>query len=150
MINETKNTESSKKFVQCKDLVKIFFDGSNSVTALRGITHRFENGNIYVVFGPSGAGKTTFLSVLGGLELPTSGIINFNDKFTIDNQSQDLFYYRINNVSFIFQEPIFIPFLTVEENLKFFKNIRKENYSERIEWILKKTNLIDRRKHYPY
>lgn len=139
-----------KKIIKCNDIVKIYSNGSNSVTALRGITYKFENGNTYVIFGPSGAGKTTLLSILGGLELPSSGTINFNDKYKIDNESNNLFDFRIKNISFVFQEPIFIPFLNVIENIKFFAKHESENLKEKVDEILKKTNLIHRKNSYPY
>jgi len=139
-----------KKIIKCNDIVKIYSNGSNSVTALRGITYKFENGNTYVIFGPSGAGKTTLLSILGGLELPSSGTINFNDKYKIDNESNNLFDFRIKNISFVFQEPIFIPFLNVIENIKFFAKHESENLKEKVDEILKKANLIHRKNSYPY
>ena len=145
-LNHIKN----KKFIHCNDVVKIYSDGPISVTALRGINYKFESGNIYIIFGPSGSGKTTLLSILGGLQIPSSGIINVNNEFKIDNKSNDLFNFRINNVSFIFQEPIFIPFLNVIENLKFIFKNKKKNLNEKVNDVLKRTNLLHRKESYPY
>jgi len=150
MIKEEESLIITKKFIQCNDVVKIYVSGPNSVTALRGITFKFQGGNTYVIFGPSGAGKSTFLSIIGGLDLPSSGTINFNNQFSINNESIDLFDFRIKNISFIFQEPIFIPFLTVTENLKFFAKKRSERLKEKIDDVLGKTNLLKRKKAYPY
>ena len=150
MIKEEESCINPKKFIQCDDIVKIYVSGPNSVTALRGITFKFQGGNTYVIFGPSGAGKSTFLSIIGGLDLPSSGTINFNNQYSINNESIDLFDFRIKNISFIFQEPIFIPFLTVTENLKFFVKKRGERLKERIDDVLEKTNLLKRKKAYPY
>jgi len=140
----------NNKFIECHDIVKIYLSRSNSVTALRGISYKFENGKTYVIFGPSGAGKTTLLSCLGGLEIPSSGSINFNNRFKIDNESYDLFNFRITNVSFIFQNPLFIPFLNVVENIKFFGKKKGDFKKEKIEDVLKQTNLLHRKKFYPY
>lgn len=150
MIKEEESRIITKKFIQCDDIVKIYVSGSNSVTALRGITFKFQSGNTYVIFGPSGAGKSTFLSIIGGLDLPSSGTINFNNQFSINNENTDLFDFRIKNISFIFQEPIFIPFLTVTENLKFFAKRKGERLKEKINDVLEKTNLLKRKKAYPY
>ena len=150
MIKEEESRIIPKKFIQCDDIVKIYISGSNSVTALRGITFKFQSGNTYVIFGPSGAGKSTFLSIIGGLELLSSGTINFNNQFSINNENVDLFDFRIKNISFIFQEPIFIPFLTVTENIKFFAKRKGERLKEKINDVLEKTNLLKRKKAYPY
>ncbi len=150
-------TESKKEllgdinFVECQDIVKVYSEGPVSVPALRGVTHRFENGKIYVIFGPSGSGKTTLLSILGGLLLPSAGTVNFNDQFKITNKSKDLFDFRVNNVSFIFQEPIFIPFLNTIDNLKFVnRKYKGKELKQKIEEILKRTGLDHRKKSYPY
>jgi len=150
MIKEEESRIITKKFIQCDDIVKIYVSGSNSVTALRGITFKFQSGNTYVIFGPSGAGKSTFLSIIGGLDLPSSGTINFNNQFSINNENVDLFDFRIKNISFIFQEPIFIPFLTVTENIKFFARRKGERLKGKINDVLEKTNLLKRKKAYPY
>lgn len=150
MIEEEESRIFTKKFIQCDDIVKIYVSGSNSVTALRGINFKFQSGNTYVIFGPSGAGKSTLLSIIGGLDIPSSGIINFNNHFSINNESNDLFNFRIKNISFIFQEPIFIPFLTVTENIKFFAKRKGERLKEKITDVLEKTNLLKRKKAYPY
>ncbi len=150
MIKEEESRIITKKFIQCDDIVKIYVSGPNSVTALRGITFKFQSGNTYVIFGPSGSGKSTFLSIIGGLDLPSSGTINFDNQFSINNESINLFDFRIKNISFIFQEPIFIPFLTVTENIKFFAKKRDERLKEKIADVLEKTNLLKRKKAYPY
>lgn len=150
MIKEEESRIITKKFILCDDVVKIYVSGSNSVTALRGINFKFQSGNTYVIFGPSGAGKSTLLSIIGGLDIPSSGIINFNNQFSINNENNDLFDFRINNISFIFQEPIFIPFLTVTENIKFFAKRKGERLKEKINDVLEKTNLLKRKKAYPY
>lgn len=150
MIKEEESRIITKKFIQCDDIVKIYVSGSNSVTALRGINFKFQSGNTYVIFGPSGAGKSTLLSIIGGLDLPSSGIVNFDNQISINNESIDLFDFRIKNISFIFQEPIFIPFLTVTENIKFFAKRKGERLKEKIKDVLEKTNLLKRKKAYPY
>lgn len=141
---------NKKKYIKCNDIVKIYKNGTNSVTAIRGISYIFESGTIYVIFGPSGAGKTTLMSILGGLELPSSGTVNFNNSFTIFNESKNSFDFRIKNVSFIFQEPIFLPFLTVYENIKFFAKSKDQVPKERVNEVLETTNLIHRKSAYPY
>lgn len=150
MVETEEYQKLDNQFIQCEDIVKIFKSGSNSVTALRGINYRFESGNTYVIFGPSGAGKSTLLSILGGLELPSSGVINFDDKFKISNETDDLYNFRINNISYIFQEPIFIPFLNVMENVKFFVRNKQDKLKKNIENSLRKANILHKKNAYPY
>lgn len=145
-----RDQRNNKTILECEDIVKIYSSGPVSITALRGINFRFESGKIYVIFGPSGSGKTTFLSILGGLRIPSSGIVKLNNNFKIDRYSNDLFNYRKNNISFIFQEPIYIPFLNVIENIKFLSNKRESQFNEKVNYILKKVNLIARKDSYPY
>jgi ABC-type lipoprotein export system ATPase subunit len=143
--------EKEKKFLECEDIVKIYSEGAVSVPALRGVSYTFESGKIYVIFGPSGSGKTTLLSILGGLLTPSAGLVNYNDEVKITKESKDLFDYRIQNVSFIFQEPIFVPFLNTIENLKFVnRNYSKEELEEKIGEILIRTGLDHRKNSYPY
>lgn len=145
------------KRIECTDIVKVYTEGAVSVPALRGANHSFENGKIYVIFGPSGSGKTTFLSILGGMLTPTSGEVNFYDTFTIDSNTEDLFDFRINNISFIFQQPIFIPFLNVVDNILFVSQKTSNTNSKckkdalnSIDPILSRMGLDHRKDSFPY
>jgi ABC-type lipoprotein export system ATPase subunit len=145
------------KRIECSDIVKVYTEGTVSVPALRGANHSFENGKIYVIFGPSGSGKTTFLSILGGMLTPTSGEVNFYDMFTIDSNTEDLFDFRINNISFIFQQPIFIPFLNVADNILFVSqktsntpSKNKKDALNSIDTILSRMGLDHRKDSFPY
>ena len=142
-----------KNYIECKDIVKVYLNGPVSTTALRGINAKFESGNIYIIFGPSGSGKSTLLNIIGGLLNPTSGVIKFNideNEFEINRDTQDLFEYRKSHVSYIFQEPIFLSFLNVEENIRFIINSKKNNEKEKIKEVLEMTNLLHKIKSYPY
>lgn len=143
--------------IECSDIVKVYSEGSVSVPALRGVNHRFESGKIYVIFGPSGSGKTTFLSILGGLLTPTSGKAKFYDTFTIDRNIGDLFEFRVNNISFIFQQPIFIPFLNVVDNILFISQKTSQTSSKSkkdvlnsVDHILSRMGLDHRKNSFPY
>jgi len=82
---------------------------------LKGINAKFEQGKIYAILGESGGGKTTLLSLLGGLDEPTSGEIKLNGKKIT---SGDLLNYRKNDVAFIFQSFNLIDYLTPAENVR--------------------------------
>lgn len=95
------------------------------------------------VVGPTGCGKTTFLNCLTRIHQPSEG-----DLF-IDGEPADP---RKHNISFIFQEPSALPWLTVEENIAYglkIKKLPKDEINKRVEQIIKLMGLQDSRKKYP-
>jgi putative ABC transport system ATP-binding protein len=87
-----------------------------TVRALDGIRYEFEAGKLYAVVGKSGSGKTTLLSVMAGLDIPTSGTVEFGGRETgeIDRDR-----YRLEHVSVIYQSFNLFPLLTAIENVTF-------------------------------
>lgn len=81
---------------------------------LKGIDTQFESGKLYAILGESGGGKTTLLSLLGGLDEPTSGEIRWNKESILKNK----LVYRKNEVAFIFQNYNLIDYLTAAENVR--------------------------------
>lgn len=98
-----------------------------TVNAVRGITYGFETGMIYAVMGKSGCGKTTLLSLLGGLMLPTEGTVSVEGEAT---SALDRSRLRREKVSFIYQNYNLFPWLTVEENVTYPLVIRNQNRTE--------------------
>lgn len=82
---------------------------------LNQVSMQFEEGKFYTIVGSSGAGKTTFLSLLAGLDTPISGSVLYNGE---DIQQRGLNYHRKHNVSIVFQNYNLIDYLTTEENVK--------------------------------
>lgn len=81
---------------------------------LHGIRHTFRTGEVTAVTGPSGAGKTTMLSLISGLTSPTEGRVVYNGK---DLAKQDRYDYRSHDIGVIFQSFNLLPQLTVAENI---------------------------------
>ncbi|NEG88689.1 ABC transporter ATP-binding protein [Bifidobacterium aerophilum] len=81
---------------------------------LHGISHTFRTGEVYSITGPSGAGKTTMLSLISGLASPTEGRVVYNGK---DLAKQDRYDYRSHDIGVIFQSFNLLPQLTVAENI---------------------------------
>ena len=81
---------------------------------LRGVNAQMETGEMYAILGSSGCGKTTLLSLIGGLDSPTSGSINFNGK---DISQIGLENHRKKNIVFIFQSYNLIDYMTPQENV---------------------------------
>ncbi|OGC37277.1 hypothetical protein A2436_02440, partial [candidate division WS6 bacterium RIFOXYC1_FULL_33_9] len=109
-----------------------------------------EKGDLISVIGSSGSGKSTFLNILGGLDWNYTGDIIVDGK---DIKQYNQNFYRRFIVGTIFQQFYLIPSLTVEENIllptKFVKSMNKYELNKRLEYILKETELTDRRKYYP-
>lgn len=102
MILEVKNIDYAYKSQKTKKV-------------LNHVSMRFDEGKFYTIAGASGAGKTTFLSLLAGLDTPVSGHIFYNGE---DIQKRGLNYHRKHNVSIVFQNYNLIDYLTTEENVK--------------------------------
>ena len=104
---------------------EVFYEYRNSfqtVKAVNGISYNFESGRVYAVVGVSGSGKTTFLSLLAGLDIPTEGKIEFDGNATSDIDRDN---YRLNHVSVIYQNFNLFYHLTVLENAAYPLYVKK-------------------------
>lgn len=125
--------------VEVKDLTKRFGD----LLVLDHMNFDIKKNEFVCVVGPNGCGKTTFLNCLTRIHQPSEG-----DLF-IDGEPADP---RKHNISFIFQEPSALPWLTVEENIAYglkIKKLPKDEINKRVEQIIKLMGLQDSRKKYP-
>ncbi len=102
MVLEVKNVQYSYKSQKEKEILK-------------NVSMQFEEKKFYTIVGASGAGKTTFLSLLAGLDLPVRGTILYNGE---DIQEKGLNYHRKHHVSLVFQNYNLIDYLTTEENVR--------------------------------
>ncbi len=92
--------------------LKYTYNGGKSI--LRGVSGKLEQGKLYAILGSSGCGKTTLLSLLGGLDSPEDGQILFDGKNISETGLGD---HRRKHISFIFQSYNLIDYLTPEENV---------------------------------
>lgn len=99
--------------LELKDLSYRFSDSNTNI--LSQINYEFEKGKFYAVVGKSGAGKSTFLSLLAGLDSPTKGQILFENE---DIKDKGYSYHRRENVSLVFQNYNLIEYLTPMENVR--------------------------------
>lgn len=107
--------------------IKYSYDNKKNV--LNGINAQMELGKIYVILGTSGCGKTTLLSLLGGLDSASKGKILFNGK---DITEKGLENHRRNHVSFIFQAYNLIDYMTPLENVKLTSKLLPEAILEKM------------------
>ena len=102
MVLEVKNVNYAYKSQKEKEILK-------------NVSMQFEEKKFYTIVGASGAGKTTFLSLLAGLDMPVKGTILYDGE---DIQAKGLNYHRKHHVSLVFQNYNLIDYLTTEENVR--------------------------------
>jgi putative ABC transport system ATP-binding protein len=100
-----------------RGLTKVYQMGEVTVEALRGVDFDLSAGEFVVLLGPSGSGKSTLLNILGGLDLPTSGEVIYQDHNLTTAGEAALTDYRRSHVGFVFQFYNLIPSLTARENV---------------------------------
>ncbi len=92
------------EILKIKDLRKTYGTGETQVKALDGIDLAVERGEFVAIVGSSGSGKTTFLNMVGGLDVPTSGEIIVDQKKIQDLSDDELTVFRRRKIGFIFQQ----------------------------------------------
>ncbi len=105
------------EILKIKDLRKTYGTGETQVKALDGIDLAVERGEFVAIVGSSGSGKTTFLNMVGGLDVPTSGEIIVDQKKIQDLSDDELTVFRRRKIGFIFQQYNLIQMLSVWENI---------------------------------
>ena len=105
-------------FVSLEDVKKIYQMGEVQIMAAAGIDFQIEKGEFAVVEGPSGAGKTTVLNILGGMDTASSGRVIVDGKDIAQYSPRQLTAYRRDDIGFVFQFYNLIPNLTALENVE--------------------------------
>jgi len=122
------------------------------VRALDGIDLDIQRGSFNVVMGPSGSGKSTLLYLVGGLDRPTGGQIEFNDQRLDEMDENRLAEFRRRMVGFIFQSFNLIQSMNAAENVAFpmqFAGLPAKDRTRRAREALESVNLLDRSLHRP-
>jgi len=133
--------------LRIRSLCKTYGSGESAVHALRDIDLQVRSGEFVVLLGASGSGKSTLLNILGGLDVPTSGEVEFFDHRLTHATDDDLTRYRREHVGFVFQFYNLIPSLTVRENVALVTDIAKDAMP--VDEALALVALTHRRDHFP-
>lgn len=110
-------------YIEFKNVSKVYGEGRGKTVANEAVDFNINKGELVVILGPSGAGKTTILNMLGGLDKPSSGEIWVNDTKISDYNEKELTTYRRDRVGFVFQFYNLIPNLTALENVEMSEQI---------------------------
>jgi putative ABC transport system ATP-binding protein len=129
------------------EVTKVYRMGEVDVHALRGISLDIQAGEFLVLLGPSGSGKSTLLNIIGGLDTPTSGHVNYLDHDLTAAGEAALTEYRRHHVGFVFQFYNLIPSLTARENVALVTDIVSKPMTP--EDALDLVGLTPRRDHFP-
>jgi len=111
------NESAARAVYQARGITKVYHMGEVDVHALRGVDLELYEGEFVVLLGPSGSGKSTLLNILGGLDVPTEGHVNYRGRDLMKDDDALLTGYRRNHVGFVFQFYNLIPSLTARENV---------------------------------
>lgn len=135
------------KYVELRDVKKIYKMGEVEIAAADGISFHVNKGEFAVVVGASGAGKTTVLNILGGMDTATSGKVLVDGENIVKFSAKNLTDYRREDIGFVFQFYNLVPNLTALENVELALQICKEplDASE----VLEEVGLGERKDNFP-
>ena len=134
-------------YIEFNDVVKEYPAGDSVIRALDGASFTADEGELSVILGQSGAGKTTALNILGGMDTATSGTVVVGGRDITDLNHHDLITYRRNDIGFVFQFYNLIPNLTALENVELASQICADHFDPA--QTLEKVGLGDRLDNFP-
>lgn len=134
-------------YISLNDVVKTFKAGDNVIKACDGVTLDIDKGQFVIIVGPSGAGKTTVLNILGGMDSSTSGTITVDGIDINKLRPRELISYRREDVGFVFQFYNLMANLTAFENVELALQICKDPMDAKL--VLEDVGLIDRMNNFP-
>jgi putative ABC transport system ATP-binding protein len=146
-VSALRSKETKKSVFEARGVTKIYRMGEVEVHALRGVDLDLFDEEFVVLLGPSGSGKSTLLNILGGLDVPTSGVIRYRDRELTAFDDAALTRYRRQHVGFVFQFYNLIPSLTARENVALITEIAEAPMKP--EEGLRLVGLADRMDHFP-
>ena len=134
-------------YIEFKNIVKEYKMGEVTIKALNNTNFEIEKGELVVIVGPSGAGKTTILNILGGMDKATSGEVIVDGKEITKLNDKKLIEYRRNDIGFVFQFYNLVQNLTAKENVELATQICSDALD--VNEILEKVGLSDRKDNFP-
>jgi len=144
--------KGSGALVEIRNLDKKYRRGGEEIDVLRGLNLDVDTGEFIAFMGPSGSGKTTLLNLIGGLDVPSSGMVRIAGDEISKLSGRKLAAWRARHIGFIFQMYNLIPVLTAFQNVQLpllLTNLSKAERRKHVEAALELVGLSDRMRHYP-
>ena len=139
--------EESMAYIEFEHITKEYSSGETSILALDDASFSVEQGELAVILGASGAGKTTALNILGGMDTPTKGHLRVDGKDLAVYNQKDLVGYRRTDIGFVFQFYNLVPNLTALENVELAVQVCKDAWDA--SETLDKVGLSERKNNFP-
>ena len=133
--------------VEFKNVVKTYGKGEGLQVAVDHVSFTIDKGEFVVILGRSGAGKSTVLNMLGGMDVPTEGQVIVDGSDISSHSDKQLSIYRADTIGFIFQFYNLIPGLTAYENVALVKDIKKDALDP--DEMLDRVGLSDQKRKFP-
>ena len=134
-------------YIEFKNVNKNYKMGEITIKALDNTNFQIEKGELVVIVGPSGAGKTTTLNILGGMDTATSGEVLVDGKNITTLKGKNLIKYRREDIGFVFQFYNLVPNLTAKENVELATQICKDSLD--VDTVIEKVGLENRKNNFP-
>lgn len=134
-------------YIEFSKVNKEYQMGEITIKALNHTNFSIEKGELVVIVGPSGAGKTTTLNILGGMDTATSGKVIVDGKDVTKLKGKELIKYRREDIGFVFQFYNLVQNLTAKENIELATEICKNSLEP--EEVIEKVGLKDRKNNFP-
>lgn len=134
-------------YIEFKNVEKEYKMGEVAIKALNNTNFSIKKGELVVIVGPSGAGKTTSLNILGGMDTVSSGEVIVDGKRIDKLKNRELIKYRREDIGFVFQFYNLVQNLTAVENVELATQICKNSLDPKE--VLEKVGLKDRMKNFP-
>lgn len=136
-----------KVILSARDIKRSFINGDMVTTVLKGVNIDVYEGELLVILGESGSGKSTFLNIIGGMDSADSGSVQFMGKEISNISQEELTTYRRDNIGFIFQGYNLISTLTASQNIDLIGELVSEHLSS--DEVLSMVGLQDKKNNYP-
>ena len=136
-----------EEFVRLQDITKVYKMGEVEIRAADNISFSIDKGEFVVIVGPSGAGKTTVLNILGGMDTATDGVLTVDGEEITAYNAKRLTGYRREDIGFVFQFYNLVPNLTALENVELALQICRDPLDARE--VLREVGLGDRLDNFP-
>ena len=134
-------------FIEAKNINKVYKSGEVEVKALNNTSFEIEKGELVCILGQSGAGKTTCLNILGGMDEASDGELFVDGVDIIKLSNKELIEYRRNNIGFVFQFYNLVQNLTALENVELAVQLCPKHLDPKL--IMKKVGLEERMDNFP-